>query len=71
MTTSKGYKLTADQAAAMTALLKIQEMEENNNFANGDLWNNIQYQIEAIEKQARQNELDKYSSPSSVAQNWD
>ena len=53
MTTSKGYTLTADQNSAIVALKAVQKIEENNNFSNGDLWNNIQDQIEMIESEAR------------------
>lgn len=52
MTTSKGYTLTADQNAAIVALKAVQQIEENNSFANGDLWNNIQNEIEVIEAEA-------------------
>jgi hypothetical protein len=54
MTTSKGHPLTADQNAAIVALRAVQQIEENNNFANGQLWNNIQDQIDHIEEAARQ-----------------
>ena len=53
MTTSKGYSLTAEQNAAIVALRNVQKIEEGNGFANGDLWNNIQDQIELIENEAR------------------
>ncbi len=49
MTTSKGFQLTSDQNAATVALKAVQKIEENNKFANGDLWNNIQDQIDQIE----------------------
>jgi hypothetical protein len=49
MTTTKGFPITSDQNAAIIALKAVQLIEENNNFANGELWNNIQDQIEEIE----------------------
>jgi competence protein ComGF len=54
MTTSKGHPLTANQNAAIVALKAVQQIEENNKFANGQLWNNIQDQIDDIEEAARQ-----------------
>ena len=53
MTTSNNYPLTANQNAAIQALKAVQQIEKNNNFANGDLWNNIQDQIDSIETEAR------------------
>ena len=55
MKTSKGFPLTSDQNAAILSMKVVQANEINNNFANGDLWNNIQEQIELIEKQAERN----------------
>jgi hypothetical protein len=49
------FPLTADQNAAVIVLQAVQNIEENNNFANGDLWNNIQGEIEAIFAQAEYN----------------
>ena len=66
MTTSKGFQLTSDQNAAIVALKAVQKIEENNKFANGDLWNNIQDQIDQIEEAARQTYIsgdDKGYSP--------
>lgn len=54
MKTSR-FPLTADQNAAIIALEAVQNIEMNNNFANGDLWNNIQDQIDAIHAQAEYN----------------
>ena len=71
MTTSKGYTLTADQNAVVIKLKEIMEIEENNNFANGDAWNNASDMLGEIEATARQNHLDKYSFPTSVPTNQD
>jgi hypothetical protein len=45
--------LTSNQNSAIIALKEVQKIEELNNFANGDLWNNIQAEIEAIQESAR------------------
>ena len=71
MTTSKGYPLTADQNAVVIKLKEIMEIEENNNFANGDVWDNASDMLDEIEATARQNDLDKYSFPTSVPTNQD
>jgi hypothetical protein len=53
--TASRFPLTSDQNAAIIALIAVQKIEENNNFANGDLWNIIQGEIDAIHAQAEYN----------------
>lgn len=71
MTTSIKYTLTSEQKAVIIKLQEIQAIEENNNFANGDAWNNAQDMITDIELTAQQNALSKYANYTSIELNCD
>jgi hypothetical protein len=70
MTTTNGYQLTANESAVIVKMQEILRIEENNNFANGDLWNEISDKISDIEINAEKRAKEPVTSYSDFGSNY-